>query len=157
MMTLDRQTMMSVPMMTPPMVGGAGVSTMTAAPAVNMMMIPRCTMKMEKANGGMKMMCVSEDPMAAGMMRNLCAMMNGSMLSCYMITNGMSVAAFNMIMGMCHCEAAKNGVAITCTSGDEKCSEAIKACASCMTTMMENGCTCCVCMNNTPVCCSIPE
>ena len=35
MMTLDRQTMMSVPMMTPPMMGGVGVNAMTGAPAVN--------------------------------------------------------------------------------------------------------------------------
>jgi hypothetical protein len=29
----------------------------------------------------------------------------------------------------------------------------IQACCECMSTMMKDGCMCCVMMNNTPVCC----
>jgi hypothetical protein len=29
----------------------------------------------------------------------------------------------------------------------------IQACCECMSTMMQSGCTCCVMMNNMPVCC----
>jgi hypothetical protein len=29
----------------------------------------------------------------------------------------------------------------------------IQACCDCMSAMMEAGCTCCVMLNNTPVCC----
>jgi hypothetical protein len=29
----------------------------------------------------------------------------------------------------------------------------IQACCDCLATMMKNGCTCCLLMNNTPVCC----
>ena len=58
MMTMDR-SMMTSPMMSPMSMPG-----MSAMPAMNMMMIPRCMMKMEKCDGGMKMMCTSDDAMA---------------------------------------------------------------------------------------------
>ena len=48
----------------------------------NMMMVPRCTMKMEKCPGGMKITCTCDDKMSAGMMQNLCTMLAGGMCSC---------------------------------------------------------------------------
>ena len=56
---------------------------MPAATGMNMMVIPRCTMKMEKCDGGMKMTCVCEDAMSVGMLHNLCTMLSGSMVNCY--------------------------------------------------------------------------
>jgi hypothetical protein len=47
----------------------------------------------------------------------------------------------------------KDGCTITCTSGDTECGKMIQACCDCMATMMAAGCTCCVMMNNTPICC----
>jgi hypothetical protein len=47
----------------------------------------------------------------------------------------------------------KNGVCFTCTSGDTKCGEMIQACCDCLSCMLEVGCTGCVLLNNTPVCC----
>ena len=122
-------------------------------PAMNMMMIPRCSMKMEKCDGGMKMMCMSDDAMAVGMLQNLCEMMAGSMMSCCMMNNGMMMGCFNMTMGMCKAEVMKNGVCVTCTSGDPMCCQMIQACCDCMMAMMKCGCSCCLCLNNMPVCC----
>ena len=145
MMTMDRMSMTN-----PMMAGSPGTMV---PPAMNMMMVPRCTMKMEKCDGGMKMMCQSDDAMAVGMLQNLCDMMAGSMMSCCMMNNGMMLACFNMTMGMCKCEMMKNGVCITCTSGDAQCCKMIQECCDCMMTMMKCGCSCCVCLNNMPVCC----
>jgi len=148
MMTLDRQMMPMTSMMSnsqPMMMGGAA--------SMNMMMIPRCMMKMEKCEGGMKMMMTCDDAMACGMLQNLCSMMGGSMMSACMMMNGMMMANFNMTMGMCKCEMMKNGVCMTWTSGDKACCDMIQECCDCMMAMMKCGCSCCMCMNNTPMCC----
>ena len=78
----------------------------TAAPMMpNMLMVPRCTMKMEKCTGGMKIMCSCDDPTACSMMQNLCTMMQGGMCSCCCMLNGMMVYCCNLTMGMCTTEA----------------------------------------------------
>jgi hypothetical protein len=118
-----------------------------------MMMVPRCTFKMEKVQGGMKITCTCDDPMAVSMVQNLCQMLQGGMCSCCCMMNGMMVCCCNMTMGMCTCEMTDKGCRVTCTSGDPKCAEMIQACCDCMSTMMKDGCTCCLMMNNTPVCC----
>ncbi len=146
-MMMDR-TGVGMPGMAPPAMPGT-----MAAPTANWMMVPRCTMKMEKVTGGMKIMCASEDKTAATMMQNLCTMLAGGMCTCCVLMNGMMVCCCNLTMGMCRCEMTKEGVSVTCTSGDPKCSEMIQACCDCMACMMKDGCTCCLMMNNTPVCC----
>ncbi len=125
----------------------------TAPMMPNMMMVPRCQMKFEKCPGGMKMTCTCSDKMACSMMQNLCSMLAGGMCSCVMTWNGMMVCCCNMTMGMSKYEMTSDGCVMTCTSGDPKCCEMIQACCDCMATMMKAGCTCCVMMNNTPVCC----
>lgn len=139
---------------------GIGMSTMmpgmsNAMPAanMNMMMIPRCTVRMEKCDGGMKMMCMSDDQMASGMMQNLADSLCGGMVSCSMLMNGMMVMNCNLTMGMCKCETAPKGIVMTCTSGDASCCKMIQACCDTMMAMMMAGCTCCLSMNNTPCCC----
>ena len=140
---------MSMPGMGAPMTGAP-----TAMPGVmNWLMVPRCTVKMEKCSGGMKIVCSCDDKMACSMMQNLCKMLAGGMCSCSMMMNGMMVCSCNLTMGMCKCDMTKDGVSITCTSGDPKCCEMIQACCECMGCMLENGCTCCVMMNGTPICC----
>ncbi len=135
---------------TPGMMG-----TQAAAPTgMNMMMVPRCTMMFEKCEGGMKIMCVCDDKVSAGMLQNLCTMMAGGLCSCCCMMNGMMACCCNMTMAMCKCEPTKDGVCMTCTSGDAACCAMIQSCCDCMMAMMKAGCTCCMMMNNMPVCCS---
>lgn len=136
-----------------PMMSMPAMPTMPANAGMNMMMMPRCSMQMEKCKGGMMMTCTADSAMATGMMQNLCQMMNGSMVSCCMMMNGMMMMTCNLTMGMCKCEMTKTGMMITCTSGDKACCDMIQACCDAMMAMMKGGCTCCVCMNGTPVCC----
>jgi hypothetical protein len=150
-MMMDRSSLMGMPGMAGM---GAGMVPGTAMPAGGMMMMaPRCTVKMEKVSGGMKMACVCDDPMGCSMMQHLCSMLAGGMCSCCMMMNGLTVCCCNLMMGMCKCEMTEKGCTITCTSGDAKCCEMIQACCDCMAAMLKAGCTCCVLMNNTPVAC----
>ena len=71
--------------------------------------------------------------------------------------NGMMVCCCNLTMGMCKCEMTEDGLRITCTSGDKACCDMIQACCDCMTAMMKAGCTCCMMMNDMPVCCCTAE
>src|SRR4051794_16802260 len=85
--------------------GGLPPTTMgshTAMPTT-MLMVPRCTMMMEKMSGGMKITCKCDDATACGMMQNLCMMRQGGMCSCCCMMNGMMVCCCNMTMGMCKC------------------------------------------------------
>ncbi len=66
----------------------------------NMMMVPRCAMKVEKCPGGMKITCSCDDPAACTMMQNLCAMMAGGMCGLCCTMNGMMVCNCNLMMGM---------------------------------------------------------
>ena len=149
MMAMDRSMMgMS------PAGAGMGMNMPMAAGGMNMMMIPRCTMKMEKCKDGMKMMCMATDETAAAMMQNLCTMLAGGMMSMHMMMNGMMMMTCNMMMGMCKVDMTADGVCVTWSCGDAKTCKMIQECCQCMMTMMECGCTCCVCMNCTPMCCA---
>lgn len=119
----------------------------------SMTMTPRCTIKMEKCAGGMKMMCECEDEMSCATLQNMCKMLCDGMCSCCCMKNGMVMCQCNMAMCNCTCEMTANGVCITCTSGDKACCEMVQACCDCMMACMDAGCMCCVCFNGTPVCC----
>lgn len=136
-------------MMGMPMMGGMGMPSGMGS----MMMVPRCTMTMEMCEGGMKVMCSTTDQMAMGMMQNLCMMMSGGMTTMCMMMNGMMVMNCNMTMGMCRFETTEDGMMMMCTSGDAMACRMIQSCCDCMMSMMQNGCTCYMCMNNMPVCC----
>jgi hypothetical protein len=136
-----------------PAAGALGTPAMTPG-VTNMMMVPRCTMKMEKCTGGVKITCTCEDKVSAGMLQNLCTMMAGGMCSCYCILNGMVACCCNLMMGQCKCEPTENGVCLTCTSGDKDCCAMIQACCESCNALMKVGCTCCMMMNGMPVCCS---
>ena len=150
-MMMDRAAMTG--MSASGMTGTAMTSGGAMPTGMNMMMVPRCTMTMEKCEGGMKINCVCDDKLSASMLQNLCTMLAGGMCSCCVMMNGMMVCCCNLVMGMCKCEMTDEGVCITCTSGDKDCCAMIQACCDCMMGMMKAGCTCCVMMNNTPVCC----
>src|SRR5262249_20133726 len=148
------RTGMAMPGMSVPGVGTSPVGTPTGVPVgTNWMMVPRCTFKVERCSGGMKITCSCEDKVACGMVQNLCTMLAGGMCSCCCTMNGMTVCCYNLTVGVCKCEKTKDGVCVICTSGDPKCCEMIQSCCDCMATMLKAGCTCCLLMNNTPVCC----
>ena len=129
-------------------------AAMPAAPTgMNCVMVPRCDIKFEKCTDGMKIMCSCDDKMAAGTLQNLCMAMAGGMCSCCCMMNGMMVCCCNLTMGMCKCEMTKDGVCITCTSGDKECCKMIQACCDSLSAMCDAGCMCYVMMNNMPVCC----
>ena len=131
----------------------AGMTGTTAPMAPSMVMVPRCTIKVEKVKEGMKITCTCSDPTACAMMQNLCAMMAGGMVSCCCMMNGMMVCCCNLTMGLCKCEMTKDGCTVTCTSGDKACCEMIQGCCECMAACLKAGCTCCMMMGGTPVCC----
>jgi len=132
--------------------GMPGVMSPTTVPA-NVLMVPRCTFKMEKCTGGMKITCVCDDKMATSMVQNLCKMLAGGMCSCCLMLNGMVVCTCNLTMGLCKCDMTADGVCVTCTSGDKACCDMLQACCDCLSCCCENGCCCYVCFGNTPVCC----
>jgi len=140
---------LGVPGMGTPTIGTPG----TVPTGTNFMMVPRCTFKVEKCTGGMKITCSCSDATACSMVQNLCTMLAGGMCSCCCTLNGMLVYCCNMTMCMCKCEMTKDGCCVTCTSGDPKCCEMVQACCDCLNAMLKAGCTCCLLMNNTPVCC----
>src|SRR5262245_25674061 len=147
------KTAMMGPVNTMPPMSPAGMTVPTATPTANCLMVPRCTIKMEKCAGGMKINCACDDEMACATLQGLCSSLAGSMCSCCCMMNGMVVCCCNLTMGMCRCEMTKSGVCITCTSGDKDCYAMIQSCCDAMCAMMAAGCTCCVMMNNMPVCC----
>src|SRR5579884_3413038 len=126
-MMMER-TGLGMPGMGMPGMGASTVGTPpVAAPTSNYLMVPRCSMKFEKCQGGMKIICSCDDPMACSMMQNLCSMLQGGMCSCCCTLHGMVVCCCYLTMGMCKYEMTEDGCCITCTSGDSKCCEMIQA------------------------------
>jgi hypothetical protein len=146
----------STGMQSMPGVGPAGMTSMSPATS-NWLMVPRCTFKFEKTTVGMKISCVCDDQTARSMMQNLCTALMGGMCSCTCTLNGVMVCCCNFTMGLCKCELTSDGCSVTCTSGDQKCGEMIQSCCDCLATLCNGGCTCCLLMNNTPVCCGYSE
>ena len=101
----------------------------------------------------MKVTCTTDDKTACSMMQNLCTMLAGGACSCCCTWNGMTVQCCYFTMGQCKYEMIDKGICITCTSGDSSCCQMIHGCCECLTTMLKAGCTCCLMMSNTPVCC----
>jgi hypothetical protein len=123
----------------------------------NWLMVPRCTFKVEKCQGGMKVTCVCEDKLACTMVQNLCQMLAGGLCGCSVTCNGMTVCQFNWTMGLCRWEPTSDGVCFWCTSGDSQCCEMIQSWCDCLCSLLECGCTCCFTVNQTPVCCGGSE
>lgn len=134
---------------------GMQMSNAMQSASPNMVMVPRCTMKIEKCSGGMKVTCICDDAAACTMMQNLCTMMAGGLCSLSCMMNGMTVFTCNLTMGACKVEMTKDGCCVCCTSGDKACCEMIQACCDCLMTCMKNGSSCCMMMGGTPVCCCI--
>jgi hypothetical protein len=80
-------------------------------------------------------------------------MLADGMCSCCCTLNGIAVCQCNLACGICTCESTKDGVCITCKSGDKACCEIIQACCDCLSQCLHSGCCCYVSFHNTPVCC----
>jgi hypothetical protein len=156
-MMMER-TGMGLPGLGVPGLGTPSVGTPTGlTPSSNYLMVPRCTLKLEKCQGGLKITCSCEDKMACSMLQNLSTMLQGGLCSCSVQLNGMTVCHCNLTMGLCRTELTDKGLCLTCTSGDSKCCEMLQACCDCLSCMVNAGCTCCVLLNNTPVACGLSE
>lgn len=150
--TSDRPAMM-MGAMTSPSMPMTGMMPGVMPGMANLAMVPRCTVKMEKCKGGMKMTCSCSDDMACATLQNLCKMLCDGLCSVCCCKNGMCVCQCNLFMCSCECSMTEDGCCITCTSGDKSSCEMIQACCDCLCACMEAGCMCCICFNNTPVCC----
>jgi hypothetical protein len=156
-MMMER-TGLGLPGMGMPGMGTPALGTPSGvAPVSNYVMVPRCTMKFEKCQGGMRIVCSCDDQMACSMMQNLAATLQAGMCTCCMMMNGLMVCSCNLCLGLCRCEVTDKGVTLTYTSGDSKCGEMIQACCDCLSCLMNDGCTCCLLMNNTPIACGCCE
>ncbi len=140
---------------------GVGTGTVPGATGVptagNWLMVPRCTYRVEKCTGGLKITCSCDDQVACGMVQNLCAMLAGGLCTCCVQYNGMTVLTCNLTQGLCRCEPTQDGVCVTCTTGDTACGQMLQSFCDCLNSMLEAGCTCCVMMNGTPVCCGYSQ
>jgi hypothetical protein len=121
------------------------------------LVVPRCTFRYEKIQGGLKIICICDDPMARSVLQNLCTALQGGLCSCSCTLNGVTVCNYNFTMGLCKCELTDQGCSVTCTSGDQKCGEMIQSCCDCLATLCNNGCTCCLLLANNPICCGYSE
>jgi len=117
------------------------------------MMVPRCTMKMEKTADGCKIVCECDNDMACSTLQSLCKAMADQMCGCCMMMNGLCVCTCNFAMAMCKVEYTKKGVTVMCKSGDKDCCMMIQSCCECMASMLKSGCCCYLCFGGTPVCC----
>ena len=155
MMTMMERTGMGMPgMMSPTSLGLQGLGAPTTLPGTgNWLMVPRCTYKIERSQGGLKITCTCDEELACTTLQNLCRSLAGGLCSCCILQNGMVVCTCNLTLGACKCENVKNGVCFTCTSGDKACGEMIGAICDCLATMVKSGCTCCMFISGTPVCC----
>jgi hypothetical protein len=132
----------------------AGAPGTAGTPATgNWCVVPRCTMKVEKCAGGMKLNCVCDDEVSCLTLQNLCKALSNGLCSCTCTLNGMTVCMCNLNCGFCVCEPTKDGVCISCKSGDKACCDMIQACCDCLAKCLSSGCSCYVSFQGTPVCC----
>jgi len=155
-MMLER-TGQGMPGWTMPGMGTSPMQGATTPMGGNWLMVPRCTWKIEKVQGGLKWTCSCEDKLAASMVQNLCNMLWGGMCCCCVMQNGQMVCCLNFTQGQCRWEPTESGFCFTCMSGDPQCGQMLQCWCDCMTIMMDAGCTCCFTINNTPVCCGVSE
>ncbi len=133
-------------------IAGASFPATPTAPA-NTVVVPRCTIKVEKCKDGAKLICCCEDDLACATLQNLCKSLCDGLCSVSCLKNGLCVCQCNFALCNCTCECTADGVCITCCSGDKACCQQIQACCDCIAQCLEAGCTCCVCFAGTPVCC----
>jgi len=134
-----------------PGIGAAAFPQTT--PGANWCVLPRCNVRVEKCKGGLKLWCSCDDEVAAGTLQNLCKMLADGLCSVCCTRSGITVCQCSLSCGICKCEFTKDGVCITCLSGDKTCCDLIQACCDCLSCCLESGCCCYVCFGGQPVCC----
>ena len=128
-------------------------SAATASPAGNAVVVPRCTMRVEKCAGGAKIFCECDDELACATLQNLCKSLCDGLCSVTCLKNGMCLCQCNFALCHCSCEFTAEGVCLTCSSGDAACCQICQSCCECLAECLAAGCQCCLCFNGTPVCC----
>jgi hypothetical protein len=135
---------------------GLGTTPFTTTP-VSYLNVPRCTFKVEKTSEGCKIVCQCEEQTSCSVLQNLCTVLNGGNCFCTCTYNGVTVCNYNFTLGLCRWELVDKGVCFTCTSGDPRCSQSLQTWCDCFTALLNTGCFCTFCVNNTPVCCGCNE
>ena len=152
---MDR-TNMGVQGMTGMTPSNGGMPTMSPTGA-NYLMVPRCTFRFEKCQGGMKITCVCDDPMARSMMQNLCTMLAGGM--CILLLHDERHDGLLLQPDDGHVQVRDDRQGLLHHLHHRR-SEVLRddpGCCDCISACCKAGCTCCVMMNNTPVCCGYSE
>ena len=116
--------------------------------------VPRCSIKFEKCEGGFKIHCRCDDDVACATLQSLCRSLAGGMCSCCCTLNGITVCQCNLTCGITRCEYTKDGCCITCLSGDDACCSMLQSCCDTLACCAKQGCCCYVCINGTPICCA---
>lgn len=137
---------------TPNVGNNFGSPSATPVPG-NVCILPRCELKFEKCDGGIKISCCCTDDVACGALQNLCKMLQGGVCNCSCIWNGQTIFQCNLCCGHTKCEMTQNGCCITCTSGDQNCCAMLQACCDSLCMCCKAGCTCCISLGGTPICC----
>ena len=135
----------------------SGMSPQAPTGMPSMMMVPRCTIRMEKCPRRNELACTSDDELASAAMQNLCRCWPAECGVRCRTWNGTTMRQCNLCSANCQCEMTKDGCCITCTSGDKKCCEMSASLCDRLSACMEAGCCCYVCFGNTPVCCGCCE
>ena len=149
------RTGMGMPGLGMPGLGSPQVGAPAGMPSA--VMVPRCTFKVERVQGGFKCYCNCEDKVACNMLQNLVNMLQGGLCSCCITWNGLTFCNCNFTVGNCKCDITEEGCCYTCTSGDPKSGECLQAFCECLKCCLDAGCNCYFLQNNTPVCCGCSE
>lgn len=123
------------------------------APGNRMVMMPRCTMRFEKCDGGFKIHCCCEDQADCATLQELCNLSSDGLCSCCCTKNGIPCCQVFLCWGTVKCELTKDGCCITCTSGDKGCCDMLQACCDCLDRCLHQGCCCYVAFGGTTICC----
>jgi hypothetical protein len=131
-----------------------GQSSPTSSPTTGgWCVVPRCKLTFEKCAGGLKIHCKCDDAVSCATLQNLCNSLAAGTCSCCCTCNGIQCCACNLCCGLCKCECTKDGVCISCTSGDKACCDMLQSCCDCLSCLCKSGCCCYVCFGGVAVCC----
>jgi hypothetical protein len=123
-------------------------------PHVNFLAITHCALKFDKCPGGMKLTCSCADKESCSQVQSLSRVPLTGVLGFGCMLHGMPLFSCNFSLAICKSDNIKNGVRLTCTSGDKDYCEMIRACSDCITSLLKLGGICYVMVGNTPVCCA---
>src|SRR5262245_9138337 len=93
----------------------------------NVCVVPRCKIECEECTDGCKIYCSCDEQVACHTLQNLCRALAGESCCVCCTWNGVTLCQCNFTCCHCRCECTKDGVCISCCSGDKSCCKMIKA------------------------------